>query len=86
MTRSPTFTPPAPGPSASTSPATSPAGENGSSGFAWYLPRVISVSKKLSAAAFTAISASPGPGCGTAMSSTTRPAGPSRLLQSAAFM
>ena len=85
MTRSPSFTPLTPGPTASTTPATSPDGENGSSGFAWYLPRVISVSKKLSAAALTAISASPGPGCGAAMSSMTRPSGPVEALAKRSF-
>ena len=85
MTRSPIFTPLTPGPSASTTPATSADGENGSGGFAWYLPRVISVSKKLSAAALTAISASPGPGCGTAMSSTTRPVRPLEALAKRRF-
>ena len=37
----------------STTPATSPDGENGNSGFVWYFPRVINVSKKFSAAAPT---------------------------------
>ena len=43
-----------PAPTLSTSPANSAAGENGKAGLVWYLPAMISVSKKLSAAARTA--------------------------------
>ena len=43
-------------------PANSAPGENGKAGLYWYLPAMISVSKKLSAAAATRTTASPGPG------------------------
>ena len=85
-TRSPTFTPSRPGPSASTVPQNSAPGENGSGGFSWYLFSMISVSKKFSAASRTRTRASPGPGRGSGTSSTTRVSGPPKLRHSTAFM
>ena len=64
MTRSPGENPATPAPTLSTSPANSAAGENGKAGLCWYLPAMISVSKKFSAAALTRTTASPGPGVG----------------------
>ena len=48
-----------PAPTLSTTPANSEAGENGKGGLNWYLPAMISVSKKLSAAALIATTTSP---------------------------
>ena len=48
-----------PAPTLSTTPANSEAGENGNGGLNWYLPAMISVSKKLSAAALIATTTSP---------------------------
>ena len=48
-----------PAPTLSTTPANSEAGENGNGGLNWYLPAMISVSKKLSAADLTATTTSP---------------------------
>ena len=64
MTRSPGENPATPAPTLSTSPANSAAGENGKAGLCWYLPAMIRVSKKFSAAALTRTTASPGPGDG----------------------
>ncbi len=58
-TRSPGLSRVTPSPTASTTPANSAAGENGSVGLSWYFPAMISVSKKFSAAAFTRTTASP---------------------------
>ena len=49
MTRSPIVTPVTPAPTLSTMPANSAPGENGKVGLYWYLPAMISRSKKLSA-------------------------------------
>src|SRR5262245_35909782 len=82
--RSPGATSPTHGPTALTMPANSAAGENGGSGLYWYLPSMISVSKKLSPIALTATTASPGPGTGDGRSSTTSLlAGPSSLHSTA---
>ena len=64
MTRSPAVKPVTPAPTLSTTPANSAAGENGKAGLCWYLPAMISVSKKFSAAASTRTTASPGAGAG----------------------
>ena len=61
-TRSPTFRSVTPAPTLSITPATSAAGENGNGGLIWYLPWIIRMSKKFSAADLIAITASPGLG------------------------
>ncbi len=61
-TRSPTFRSVTPAPTLSITPATSAAGENGNGGLIWYLPWIIRMSKKFSAADLIAITASSGPG------------------------
>ena len=63
-TRSPTFRSVTPSPTLSITPATSAAGENGNGGLIWYLPWIIRMSKKFSAADLIAITASPGSGDG----------------------
>src|SRR5262245_48569650 len=86
ITRSPGLTWRTSDPTVLTMPANSAAGENGGSGLYWYLPSMISVSKKLSPAALTATTASSGFGTGDGRSSTTSlDAGPSSL-HSTAFM
>src|SRR5947209_17573800 len=59
----------------SITPATSAAGENGNGGLIWYLPWIIRMSKKFSAADLIAITASPGPATGSGTSASTRSAG-----------
>src|SRR5215211_4977660 len=56
-------------------PVNSPHGENGNGGFFWYLPAMISVSKKFSPTAATFAMTSPGAGVGSAMSASTRSSG-----------
>ena len=53
-----------PAPTARTTPAASPPGENGGVGLNWYLPCDSSTSGKLTPAARTSIRTSPGPGVG----------------------
>src|SRR6266566_2726259 len=86
ITRSPGSNPPTPGPTLSTTPANSEAGENGNGGLCWYLPAISSVSKKLSAAARMATTASPGPATGGGMSLISRSSGPPKRLHRTAFM
>src|SRR6185369_968087 len=57
-TRSPTSSSVTPAPTLSITPATSAAGENGNGGWIWYLPWIISRSKKFSAADLMAITLS----------------------------
>src|ERR1700686_1101160 len=85
-TRSPTFNPVTPSPMLSITPATSAAGENGNGGLIWYLPWIISRSKKFSAADLIAITASLGPATGSGTSASTRSSGPQYCEQRMAFM
>src|SRR5690554_3152919 len=85
-TRSPGLNAVTPSPTASTMPATSPPGENGSSGTNWYFFSMMSVSGKFTPAAFTSMSTWPGPGTGSATSSTTSVPGGPHALQSTALM
>src|SRR5438309_9735010 len=75
-----------PEPTLSITPATSAAGENGNGGLIWYLPWIIRMSKKFSAAALIAITASLGPATGSGMSASTRSSGWQHREQRAAFM
>ena len=75
ITRSPGLHAVTPSPTAFTTPASSLPGEKGSGGFNWYLFSMISTSGKLTLAAFTEITASPGPGSGEATSSKTSDSG-----------
>src|SRR4051794_26043016 len=59
----------------SITPATSAAGENGNGGLIWYLPWIIRISKKFSAAALMAITACPGSATGSGTSASTRSSG-----------
>src|SRR5690242_21675819 len=70
----------------SITPATSAAGENGNGGLIWYLPWIIRMSKKFSAAALIAITASPGPATGSGTSASTRSSGWQYCEQRMAFM
>src|SRR5882672_10019355 len=85
-TRSPTFRSVTSAPTLSMTPATSAAGENGNGGLIWYLPWIISRSKKFSAADLIAITASPGPATGSGTSVSTRSSGPQYCEQRMAFM
>ncbi len=71
MTRSPTSTPPTPGPTAATTPATSLPGTKGVGGLIWYRPWQMSPSTKFTPAAFTSTTTCPSPGTGSARSSST---------------
>src|SRR3982751_3850959 len=86
MTRSPGRTFVTPLPTSFTTPASSLPGENGKGGLNWYLFWMMSTSGKLTLAALTEITTSPGPGCGGATSSTTSDSGGPYCLQSTAFM
>src|SRR4051812_2624772 len=70
----------------SITPATSAAGENGNGGLIWYLPWIIRMSKKFSAADLIAITASPGPATGSGTSASTRSSGWQYCEQRMAFM
>src|SRR5437588_12119018 len=70
----------------STTPANSAPGENGNGGLCWYLPAIIRVSKKLSATALTATTASPGPARGGSISSSLSASGGPKWVQRTAFM
>src|SRR5256885_6729391 len=85
-TRSPAFKSVTPAPTLSITPATSAAGENGNGGLIWYLPWIISRSKKFSAADLIAITASLGPATGSGRSASTRSSGPQYCEQRMAFM
>src|SRR5580658_4116814 len=86
MTRSPGFRSLTPLPTLSITPATSAAGENGNGGLIWYLPWIISRSKKFNAADFIAMTASLGPATGSGKSANTRSSGPQYCEQRIAFM
>src|SRR6201987_1663828 len=85
-TRSPTLMSVTSAPMLSTTPAISAAGENGKGGLIWYLPWIIRMSKKFSAAALIAITASPGPATGSGTSASTRSSGWQYCEQRMAFM
>src|SRR5436305_1770231 len=85
-TRSPTFRSVTPAPTLSITPATSAAGENGKGGLIWYLPWIIRMSKKFSAAALIAITACPGSATGSGTSASTRSSGWQYCEQRMAFM
>src|SRR3954469_13665334 len=85
-TRSPTFRLVTPSPTLSITPATSAAGENGNGGLIWYLPWIIRMSKKFSAAALIAITAWPGSATGSGTSASTRSSGLQYCEQRMAFM
>src|SRR6478735_1940406 len=86
MTRSPIANFVTPPPRASTVPAHSAAGENGSGGLVWYLLAMISVSKKFNAAALMRTTASPGAATGSGTSANSRSSGVPWRVQSSAFM
>src|SRR5215475_12914122 len=86
ITRSPTFTAVTPAPILATTPATSAAGENGNGGLIWYLPWIIRMSKKFSAADLIAITAWPGSATGSGTSASTRSSGWQNCEQRMAFM
>src|SRR6201996_3145969 len=86
ITRSPAFRPLTPEQMLSTMPATSAAGENGNGGLIWYLPWIISRSKKFSAADLMAITAWPGSAMGSGISASTRSSGPQYCEHRMAFM
>src|SRR5215218_825687 len=85
-TRSPTLRSVTSAPMLSITPETSAAGENGNGGLIWYLPWIIRISKKFSAADLIAITASPGPATGSGTSASTRSSGPQYCEQRMAFM
>src|ERR1700751_3261133 len=85
MTRSPGRNSLTPAPTLSTTPANSPPGENGNGGLVWYLPAMISVSKKLSPTATTLATTSPGPATGSGISASTRSSGGRKRWQRMAF-
>src|SRR3989442_5077806 len=74
-----------PAPTSFTTPASSLPGENGSGGLNWYLFWMMSTSGKLTLAALTDTTASPGPARGESSSSTTRGSGGPYCLQRTAF-
>ena len=86
MTRSPGLNAVTPSPTSFTMPASSLPGENGSGGLNWYLFWMIRTSGKLTLAAFTEITTSPGPGMGEGSSSTTSDSGGPYCLQRTAFI
>src|SRR2546425_5939626 len=85
ITRSPGFTRRTSAPTACTTPLHSLPGENGSGGLTWYLFSMISTSGKLTLAALTAMTTSPGPGSGEGISSNTSDSGGPYSLQTTAF-
>src|SRR5262245_2416553 len=85
MTRSPGLNAVTPAPTLSTTPANSPPGENGNGGLVWYLPAMISVSKKFSPTAATLATTSPRPATGSGISASTRSSGAPKRWQRMAF-
>src|ERR1700688_1593092 len=85
-TRSPALRSVTPAPTLSITPATSAAGENGNGGLIWYLPWIIRISKKFSAADLIAITAWPGSATGSGTSASTRSSGWQYCEQRMAFM
>src|SRR5262252_293452 len=86
MTRSPALNRSTFGPTCETIPAASQPGEKGSGGFVWYLFSMIRTSGKLTLAALTDSTTSPGLAAGSATSSTTRDSGGPYCLQRTAFI
>src|SRR3954469_20474999 len=86
MTRSPGRTLVTPAPTSFTTPASSLPGENGSGGLTWYLFWMMSTSGKLTLAAFTDTTTSPGPALSAGRSSSTSDSGGPNCLQRTAFM
>src|SRR6266850_95543 len=86
MTRSPWRTFVTPAPTSFTTPASSLPGENGSGGLNWYLFWMMRKSGKLTLAAFTETTTSPGPGTGEGRSSITSDSGGPYCLQRTAFI
>src|SRR6476469_4135167 len=86
MTRSPGLMVVTPSPTALTIPASSLPGEKGSGGLSWYLFSMIRTSGKLTLAALSLTTASPGPGTGDSTSSNTSDCGGPYALQRIAFM
>src|SRR5947208_7458483 len=86
MTLSPGRTLLTPAPTSFTTPASSLPGENGSGGLNWYLFWMMSTSGKLTLAALTDTTASPGPARGEGSSSSTRVSGGPYCLQRTAFI
>src|SRR3990170_7309889 len=86
MTLSPGLKPATSGATSLTTPASSLPGEKGSGGLNWYLFWMMRTSGKLTLAAFTETTASPGPARGEASSSTTSESGGPNCLQSTAFI
>src|SRR5213592_4482632 len=85
MTWSPLRQPLTSAPTSFTTPASSLPGENGSGGLNWYLFWMMSTSGKLTLAALTDTTASPGPARGEGSSSITRVSGGPYCLQRTAF-
>src|SRR5216684_8317569 len=85
MTRSPGRTLLTPAPTSFTTPASSLPGENGSGGLSWYLFWMMSTSGKLTPAALTDTTTSPGPATGDGTSSMTREPGGPYCLHNRAF-
>src|SRR5687768_8643811 len=86
MTRSPILSPVTPSATSFTTPATSPPGENGSSGLNWYLPWMISVSGKFTPHAFTDRTTCPFAAFGDGTFSTTSFSGNPSSLHNTAFI
>src|SRR3954466_16004730 len=86
MTRSPAFQPLTPAPTSLTTPASSLPGEKGSGGLNWYLFWMMRTSGKLTLAALTVSTTSPGPARGDGSSSTSSESGGSNCLQTTAFI
>src|SRR5512134_29397 len=86
MTLSPVRQPWTPAPTSFTTPASSLPGENGSGGLNWYLFWMMSTSGKLTLAAFTDTTTSPGPARGDSSASRTSESGGPNCLQSTAFI
>src|SRR3954464_7237372 len=86
MTLSPAFTFVTPAPTSLTTPASSLPGENGSGGLNWYLFWMMRTSGKLTLAALTVSTTSPGPARGDGRSSTSSESGGPNCLQTTAFI
>src|SRR4051795_6009127 len=86
MTLSPAFTFVTPAPTSFTTPASSLPGENGRGGLNWYLFWMMRTSGKLTPAALTATTTSPGPAFGEGNSSNVSVSGGPYCLQRTAFI
>src|SRR5262245_6717958 len=85
MTRSPGATCRTPAPTSLTTPASSLPGENGNGGFTWYLFWMMRTSGKLTPAALTDTTTSPGPAVGDGRSASTSESGGPYCLHKTAF-